>query len=242
MAVLTWGCRGTLPVGETPPPDTGKGQLQPMGYSIQAGAFTHVDNAIRLTAALQEKGLDAYYFLHDSGFFKVRFGNFATFALAVETAEKLRLGGTVDSYYIVKPEDYPAVRGKKSKAYNIREEIIATAKSFIGVPYQWGGGSEETGFDCSGLTMAVYQLNGFNLPRTSREQWLSGIPISAGHLSAGDLVFFSTKKNGKVSHVGIYIGGGRFIHAPRTGKKVQVATFSSTYFQNHYMGARRFIL
>jgi cell wall-associated NlpC family hydrolase len=105
----------------------------------------------------------------------------------------------------------------------------------------WGGSSSETGFDCSGLTMTVYQLNGFNLPRHSKEQYEFGIPVSRSELQKGDLVFFALDGKTKVSHVGIYVGDGKFIHAPSQGKKIQFESLYTPYFQKRFVGGKNYL-
>ena len=114
-----------------------------------------------------------------------------------------------------------------------------TAERFIGVPYRWGGESTVDGFDCSGLTMVVYQLNGLDLPRTSAEQWRAGRPVDRDEMNRGDLVFFATR-GGRVSHVGIYLGGDTFLHAPSRGNPIQTASLSSDYYRARYVGARAY--
>ncbi len=118
---------------------------------------------------------------------------------------------------------------------------MRTAKSFIGIPYRFGGENAKDGFDCSGLTMASYRLNGLKLPRNSRQQWAAGKAIDKQDAMAGDLVFFDTLGKGKVSHVGIYIGNGEFIHAPRTGKTIRIASLSSSYFKKCYLGTKTYL-
>ena len=85
------------------------------------------------------------------------------------------------------------------------------------------------------------QLNGLDLPRTSRQQWKSGTPINRRQLSKGDLVFFATSGGYRVSHVGIYAGGDRFIHAPRRGQRIRTASLSNNYYKKYYLGARRYL-
>jgi len=109
------------------------------------------------------------------------------------------------------------------------------------VPYQWGGDSPETGFDCSGLTMVVYQLNGLDLPRSARQQWKAGWPVERSRLGKGDLVFFATSQGRRVSHVGIYIDNGRFVHAPRRGRNITISSLSNTYYKTRYLGARSYL-
>ena len=208
--------------------------LSSVGFSIQVGAFVNADNAVRLTETLQRNGLDAYHFVHKSGLYKVRFGDYPTRKTALKQADKLKKNGIIDQYYIVRPQ-------RRYSHNRIRASIVRTAKSFLGVPYKWGGESPQEGFDCSGLTMVVYRLNGLNLPRNSRQQWRAGKPIKSSRLMKGDLVFFSTTGKRRISHVGIYAGGGTFIHAPGRGKKIRTAKITNGYYKKNYRGARRYL-
>lgn len=235
------GCRGSIPEVRGPSETKGQKTLQAMGYTIQAGAFSNVNNAVRLTSYLQEKGFDAYYFFHESNLYKVRFGNYSSQETARNIAEGLRSRGIITEYMVIKPDDYPRLGAHKQDTVGLRKDIVLTAKRFLGVPYYWGGVTSKTGFDCSGLTMAVYKLNGLDLPRTTKEQWASGSPVESNRLSEGDLVFFSTKRKGEVSHVGIYVGSNRFIHAPSKGKNIQTESFLNKYFQSRYIGARTYL-
>ena len=211
-----------------------------MGFAIQAGAFSNVENASRLSEFLRGQGLDAYYFVFGTGLYKVRFGNYSTEADARKKAEDLKSSGVIDEYYIIKPTDYAAAHLKDYGSDYLRKEILRTARSFIGVPYLWGGSSFDEGFDCSGLTMTVYRLNGLNLPRSSVEQYEYGVSIEKNQLRIGDLVFFKIEGRGKISHVGIYAGGQKFIHAPGRGRKICTEILSSRYFSKRYAGARRY--
>jgi hypothetical protein len=215
--------------------------LELMGYTIQAGAFAKVQNAVRLTETLKDHGLDATYFLAKDGLFKVRFGNFATKEMARQRAQRLRDSGIIEEFYIVQPEDYAVAKRKQYGTYYLREALVKTARDFIGVPYLWGGTSPDTGFDCSGLTMTVYQLNGLNLPRHSATQFDAGNPVDKDRLQKGDLIFFATNGNGKVSHVGVYIGNDRFIHAPSRGKNIRIDSLSCSFFARRFIGARTYL-
>ena len=218
-----------------------KKTLARMGFTIQTGAFSKAENAANFTEELKARGLDATYFVAKTGLYKVRFGNYANREDAVSVAEILKSMGVIEDFYIMNPEEYAVAKSVvKGEAY-LRDELVKAAKSFIGVPYLWGGTSAEEGFDCSGLTMTVYQLNGLNLPRTSGEQYYAGDPIEREKLEKGDLIFFATRNRGKVSHVGIYIGGGQFIHAPRRGKKICTESLSNEYFSRRYMGSRNYL-
>jgi len=212
-----------------------------LGYSVQVGAFSGLQNAAQLARCLQTQGIWAFYFKDSSGLYKVRFGNFPSRSFALNRARSLQRRGIIQKFYIIKPEPLARILSTKRGKTKLRNRIVRTAYSFIGLPYRWGGESPGTGFDCSGFTMAVYRLNGLNLPRSSYQQWRYGIPVSEGHLRAGDLVFFGTSGHGRVSHVGIYVGKNRFIHAPSSGKRVKVDSLTASYFRKHFLGARKYI-
>ncbi len=212
-----------------------------MGYTIQAGAFSNVENAARLTDKLNENDLNAYYFTYRKRLYKVRFGNFPSREDARKRVETLQSDGIIDEFYILRPDEYAASKKEVLGENYLRGEIVKTANSFRGVPYRWGGSSFDRGVDCSGLTMAVYRLNGLDLPRTSKEQYRSGIFINKKNLTEGDLIFFNTVGKGRVSHVGVFVGDGRFIHAPGRGKKVREDRISSTYYRKCYVGAKSYM-
>ena len=241
VIIVAGGCGGRAPVPYGPRPAVQEKRLARMGYSIQVGAFSHLDNAARLTALLEGRGLNAYYYVHETGLYKVRFGDFPSKETARAHAENIRATGIIDEYYIVSPDDYAVVKERKHGQRYIRDKLVKTAERFVGVPYRWGGSTPGGGFDCSGLTQAVYQLNGLNLPRSSKIQYQAGVPIKQSRLSRGDLVFFATSGGRTVSHVGIYTGHNRFIHAPGRGKRIRTDTLSSRYFKTRYVGARTYL-
>jgi hypothetical protein len=235
------GCtRGYQPILNIYTPVTPE-PIKRLGYTIQVGAFSQVNNAVRLSDELNERGLDAYYYVDSTKLYKVRFGNFLSSEDAHREAVLLKAMGVIDGFYIVNPTEYSIAKGQKYGHSYVRSELVKTAKTFIGVPYRWGGSSVNKGFDCSGLTMAVYKLNGLNLPRTSRQQYRTGVEIAQQDLSKGDLVFFDTSGGGAVSHVGIYVGAGKFVHAPRKGKTVRVSSLSSRYYRKRFLGARSYL-
>lgn len=228
------------PKAPSPPPSR-PARLPLLGVTIQAGAFARLDNAVGLTETLQAEGLDATFFRDDDGLFKVRFGNFASREAARARALALQRRGVLEVFYIVVPEDYAAAQRERLGEAFVRTRIVQTARGFLGVPYRWGGTSVAEGFDCSGLTMTAYRLNGYDLPRTSRQQFSAGDPIPTDRLQPADLVFFEAPAKRGVSHVGIYIGHGRFIHAPGHGKTIRVSELGGRYYRRHLVGARRFL-
>ena len=118
-------------------------------------------------------------------------------------------------------------------------DITSFAQQFIGTPYQWGGNDPTKGVDCSGLVQQVFSHFGISLPRTTYDQVNAGSPVGLKGLRPGDLVFFDTDGKGNPSHVGIYIGGGKMIHAPRPGKGVEVTDMTQGYYMSKFLGGRR---
>jgi hypothetical protein len=211
--------------------------LPTIDYTIQVGAFSTAERAAAYASGLIRRGLDAYYFIDGDGLFKVRFERFDLREAAWQRAATLQALAHIDDFFIVQPHpDLVAIDPRET----LRINIVDTARRFIGTPYRWGGESIQGGFDCSGLTMTVYRLNGLELPRNSRAQFQAGQPIHRNTLQAGDLVFFATGVRTRVSHVGVYSGEGHFIHAPGQGKRIQIASLSNGYFSQRYLGARRY--
>jgi cell wall-associated NlpC family hydrolase len=117
--------------------------------------------------------------------------------------------------------------------------LVINAMAFLDVPYRYGGNSAETGFDCSGFVRAVYEQSlGKILPRRSDEQAAATQTIDRSELKPGDLVFFNTMRR-TFSHVGIYVGDGKFIHSPRSGAQVRMEDMRATYWNKRFNGARR---
>ena len=118
-------------------------------------------------------------------------------------------------------------------------ELVVHAMGFLGVPYKRGGNTVETGFDCSGFVRSIYeQTLGLVLPRRAEQQAAATQNIDKNDLVPGDLVFFNTMRRA-FSHVGIYVGDGKFIHAPRPGGEVRVESMGSAYWNRRFDGARR---
>jgi cell wall-associated NlpC family hydrolase len=122
---------------------------------------------------------------------------------------------------------------------NKASELVVNAMGFLGVPYRRGGNSAETGFDCSGFVRAMYEQSiGLILPRRAEQQAAATQNIDKNDLQPGDLVFFNTMKRA-FSHVGIYVGDGKFIHSPKPGAEVRVESMTMAYWKGRFDGARR---
>lgn len=122
---------------------------------------------------------------------------------------------------------------------NKASELVVNAMGFLGVPYKRGGNTVETGFDCSGFVRAIYEQSiGLLLPRRAEQQAAATQRIDKTELQPGDLVFFNTMRRA-FSHVGIYVGDGKFIHSPKPGAEVRVESMGVSYWQRRFDGARR---
>lgn len=118
-------------------------------------------------------------------------------------------------------------------------ELVVNAMGFLGVPYKRGGNNAETGFDCSGFVRSMYQQSiGLLLPRKAEQQAAATQQIEKTDLQPGDLVFFNTMRRA-FSHVGIYVGNGKFIHSPKPGAEVRVESMGGSYWARRFDGARR---
>ncbi|MFN7271167.1 MAG: C40 family peptidase [Gammaproteobacteria bacterium] len=118
-------------------------------------------------------------------------------------------------------------------------ELVDNALSFIGVPYRFGGSSPASGFDCSGFVKYVFSKTfDLSLPRTAREMARGGMAVARGELQPGDLVFFNTRGAAN-SHVGIYLGDSKFVHAPNSRGRVRINDLDETYYRQRFNGARR---
>ena len=117
-------------------------------------------------------------------------------------------------------------------------DLILQAVSLMGIAYRFGGNTPVNGFDCSGFIRYIFQSAGVNLPRSAAEQAQVGHPVSRDELKPGDVLFFNTR-GFNYSHNGLYLGNGRFIHAPRTGKNIEIASLSASYWSGRFNGARR---
>lgn len=133
----------------------------------------------------------------------------------------------------------PQPRPEVAPARN--NDIVIYALSLADTPYRYGGNHAGEGFDCSGFVGHVYRHElGIALPRTSREISRVGVPLEASQLRPGDLVFYDTRRQ-PFSHVGIYVGDGKFVHSPKSGDRVRVEDMGYAYWRSRYNGARRIV-
>lgn len=145
------------------------------------------------------------------------------------------------------PESAPAesvttsVRDAAPSAWQTARDLASSALDLIGIRYRWGGATPHTGLDCSGLVQFVFQqVTGVTLPHSAKELSRLGDKVALSDLRPGDLVFFNTRRFA-FSHVGVYVGDSRFIHAPRRGREVEVATIDGQYWRQRFDGARRLV-
>jgi cell wall-associated NlpC family hydrolase len=117
-----------------------------------------------------------------------------------------------------------------------RRTVIDTALAQLGVPYKYGGNNAREGFDCSGLVRYAYSAAGITVPRISRDQLRATEPVALADAQPGDLVFFQSED---YSHVGIYLGEGRFVHAPSTGRSVEIGSFGNDWYRRRFVRAGR---
>jgi hypothetical protein len=138
------------------------------------------------------------------------------------------------------PPSAPRPAGTPTAALQKGLEVANLAQAQLGRPYRWGGNLPQRGFDCSGLVQWTYQSVGVDLPRVVREQVRVGRSVDPQRLHPGDLVFFNLTGD-RASHVGIYVGEGRFVHAPRTGQPVRTDELSDPYWRQRWSATRRIL-
>ena len=133
----------------------------------------------------------------------------------------------------------PAAEEPLPASSDVRGPVVQLALSMVGVPYRYGGAHPSEGFDCSGLVYYSYTSNGHAVPRTSRAQFDAALKIPLVQAAQGDLLFFQDQE--KLSHVGIYLGDGQFVHAPSSGGAVRVAEIESPYYQRHLIAVGKLL-
>lgn len=133
----------------------------------------------------------------------------------------------------------PAEPGRQPVSTDARASVVQLALSMVGVQYRYGGADPAAGFDCSGLVYYTYTSNGHAVPRTSRAQFDAALKIPFAQAAEGDLLFFQDQE--QLSHVGIYLGDGEFVHAPSSGGTVRVANIGASYYQRHLVAVGRLL-
>lgn len=159
----------------------------------------------------------------------------AQLAFACAAAAALVQGCSIEPYR--PPQPPPLAAPPVASPPSIGDDIAVRAISQLGKPYIWGG-ADLTGFDCSGLVRFIYDQVGIPVPRTAAEQFSAAKPIDLTGLKPGDLLFFRTQGR-RISHVAIYTGEGRFVHAPRTGQPVEFRELDDEYYRPRLAGAGR---
>jgi cell wall-associated NlpC family hydrolase len=191
------------------------------------------DDIYRLQLKLQEFG---YYEGAPDG----TFGSQTKIAvIEFQLDAGLPADGVVGPATLAALRDYRPAPSRAAGDNRKGQQLVSFAKQFVGVPYIWAGRSPG-GFDCSGFVSYVYGNFAVHLPRMADEQFAAGVPVNRRDLIPGDLVFFSTYEPGP-SHVGIFIGGGRFIHASSGAGEVIITPMGKEYYLERYLGARRVI-
>ncbi len=148
-------------------------------------------------------------------------------------------GTVVNGHASVSPANHtPASEAPRPDDYKPNYHMAMVAKEMVGVRYRYGGSSPSSGFDCSGLIYYSYKRIGLRSPRTTRDLYRHARPVNQSELRTGDILFF--KLDGKkVSHTAIYLGNGRMVHAPSSGKRVSYASLRSRFWRSRFIGAGR---
>ena len=132
--------------------------------------------------------------------------------------------------------DSPGRKPAAAKSAGAASQAASVARQQVGIPYRYGG-SDPSGFDCSGLVYYAYGETGVALPRTTGGLWSGLRPVSRSDIQPGDIVFFRIE--GKIAHVGVYLGNGEFVHSPATGRSVSIASMSNDYYARAFVRAGR---
>ncbi len=206
-------------------------------YAVRFGDFPSKEKARAVAKRLvAERMIDSYYIAPPN---EVVFSQTKGPGWQKSPPDEIRKQtGPIQPVVPVESPEKPAPKPAK-ETNNMGAIAARTAERFVGIPYKWGGDNVVEGMDCSGFVRAVYNLCGLSIPRTSRDQFTAGDLVSKGDLKDGDLVFFGAAAD-KISHVGIYVGNGKFVHAPRRGEEIRVTAVNESYFEKRFVGARRY--
>ncbi len=219
------GFTGYVPAKNIIPSSAGEGDYgfgTVTGSSVRVRSSPDASSWIRATLA---NGRSVAITGIKNGWYKIRYNNIV---------------GYIHPDYL-EPESIPYTVVYETAFVSAQQRIVSTAKRYLGTRYLLGGLTPEYGFDCSGYTEYVFAKCGYTLINRTR-QYTNGTVVKYAELEPGDLVFFDTNRNRTIGHVGIYIGNGDFIHAPRTGKPVQINSMApGTYYRGLFVCARRIL-
>jgi cell wall-associated NlpC family hydrolase len=214
------------------------------GYAVVTGSFVRI-RSIPSTEGIilgtLSEGLNVKVLGVKDGWYKVQYGNVVGFMNPeylepIKMIEQPKTSNNTGS----KTGSSGSSTTKPSGPSSTAQKIVSTAKQYIGIRYVYGGSSPSTGFDCSGLVTYVFKQYGITFKQRTR-LYLDGANVSYNNLMPGDLVFFDSNRNGTIGHVGIYVGNGSFIHAPRPGAKVRIESMTSGFYRNTFVCARRVV-
>ena len=240
---------GYLTVSSTENAELGYGKVNTTKVNLRSGPGT--SHGVVDTAS---KGEKAYIIGINNGWYRVIYGQHVCYVRSdyldlTETPYENRSSAKSPKFYrggksLGTEPSAAALNGTSSSAKPgsakvTGDEIVAKAKQYLGVPYKYGGTSP-SGFDCSGFVYYVFRNLGININRTQANMYAQGTPVKKSDLKPGDLVFFQNTYKAGISHVGIYVGNGQFIHSPSSGKVVSYANLNSSYYTSHYYGAARY--
>lgn len=205
-------------------------------YAVRFGDFPSREKARAAAGKLvADRVIDSYYIAPPN---EVVFAGAREPATQKPPKEELRLPQGKPRPATGMPEKAPA-KPTRTADRDMGAIAARTAERFVGIPYRWGGDNVIDGMDCSGFVRAVYNLCGVSIPRTSREQFKTGESVARDALQDGDLVFFGASED-SINHVGIFVGNGKFVHAPRRGEDIRITSIDESYFEKRFMGARRY--
>lgn len=162
---------------------------------------------------------------------------FLALCLLLIVASLTLQGCAVPQPYVMPTPTTATVRPPLAPATTVGNEVAIRAISLLGAPYEWGGNGPTT-FDCSGLVRFIHDQMGIFVPRTAAEQYSAATPVRLRDIEPGDLLFFKIK--GRISHVAVYTGEGRFVHAPQTGRPVELRMLDDDFYRPRLAGVGRF--
>ena len=206
-------------------------------YAVRFGDFPSKDKARTVAKRLvAERMIDSYYIAPPN---EVVFSQTKGPGWQQSPSDEIRKKSSpIQPVVPLEPPEKPLSKPVKDTK-DMGAIAARTAERFVGIPYKWGGDTVVDGMDCSGFVRAVYNLCGLSIPRTSRDQYSAGDLVTKDDLKDGDLVFFGASVNA-INHVGIYVGNGKFVHAPRRGEEIRVSAVNESYFERRFVGARRY--